>query len=62
MKEHFVNTAYIKESTDGQNLQKIRTDCDMGFLKVHDAEQFSKLFSFVLSSSIKPPGRQLFVM
>lgn len=31
MKEQFNNTAHTKEGTNGQKLEEIQTDCDMGF-------------------------------
>jgi hypothetical protein len=31
VKEHFNNTTNTKEGTDGQKLEEIETDCDMGF-------------------------------
>lgn len=33
MKEHFNTTTNTKKATDGQQLKKIKKECDMGFIK-----------------------------
>lgn len=42
--EYFTGTSNIKEGTDGQKLQKIYTDCDMGIWKMLSLISFACVF------------------
>lgn len=43
VKEHFNNTTNTKQDTDGQKMNKIKMDCDVGFWKIITLQSFQSL-------------------